>query len=73
MITKKDCDNWKFSSDINDVIRAVLNSLFFYEKISHAPKTQKAQKALKGTKSLGQKYKNANKRISDYFPLDYVF
>ena len=26
-------------------------------------------KALKGTKTLGQKHKNANKRISDYFYL----
>ena len=26
---KKDCDDWKFSSNINEVIRAVLNFLFF--------------------------------------------
>ena len=49
--------------------------LFFYEKISQASKGQKAlkavkaQKALEGTKALGQKHKNANKRISAYFPL----
>ena len=47
-------------------MKAVLNSFFFYEKISHA---LKALKALNGTKTLGQKHKNANKRISDYFPL----
>ena len=48
------------SSNINEVIRAVLNFLlfsFFYEKILHAQKTQKehkaqkAQKAPKSTKS----------------------
>ena len=46
--------------------------IFFYKKISHALKAQKApkaQKALKGTKTLRQKHKSANKRISDYFPL----
>ena len=44
-------------------------TLFFYENILHAQKALKALKALKGTKTLGQKHKNANKRISDYFPL----
>ena len=35
----------KFSSNTNEAIRAVLNPLlFFYEKISHAQKAQKAQK-----------------------------
>ena len=34
------------SSNINEVIRAVLNSLFFfYKKISQAPKARKARKA----------------------------
>ena len=62
------------SSNINEVIKAVLNS-FFYEKISHARKAPKAPKALKapkrpkGTKTPRQKHKNANKRISVYFPL----
>ena len=57
-------------SNINEVIRAVLNFLFlFYKKILHALKAQKAPKALKGTKTLRQKHKNANKQISDYFPL----
>ena len=34
------------SSNVNEVIRAVLNSLFFsfYEKILHAPKAPKAQR-----------------------------
>ena len=30
------------NSNVNEAIRAVLNSLFFYEKISHAPKGPKA-------------------------------
>ena len=43
------------SSNINEVIRAVLNFLFFfYEKILHA---QKAQKTIKSTKKH-QKHKN---------------
>ena len=41
------------SSNINEVIRAVLNFFFFYEKILHAPKALKAQEA--------QKRKYANK------------
>ena len=46
------------NSNINDVIRAVLNFLnFFYEKISHSHKARKAPKALKGTKTLRQKHK----------------
>ena len=51
---------WGLSSNINEVIRALLKSLFFYEKISHAQKTLKALKALKalkGTKTLRQKHK----------------
>ena len=28
----KDCDNWKISSNTNEVIKAVLNSLFFLQK-----------------------------------------
>ena len=34
-------NNVEFSSNVNEVIRAVLNSLFFYEKISHTKKAQK--------------------------------
>ena len=43
------------SSNINEVIRAVLNFLFFYEKISHAPKSTKSTKKHK-------KHKNATKQ-----------
>ena len=49
---------YHISSNINEVIRALLNSLFFYEKISHAPKAlkaPKAPKALKGTKTQPSK------------------
>ena len=44
------------SSNINEVIRAVLNPLlFFYEKILHSPKHQKHKKALNA--STAQKKK----------------
>ena len=33
-----------FSSNVNEVIRSVLKSLFFYEKILHTPKAPKAQR-----------------------------
>ena len=65
-----------FINNINEVIRTVLNLLLsFHEKISHerkalkAPKELKSLKALKCIKTPKQKHKNANKRISDYFPL----
>ena len=32
------------SSIVNEVIRAVLNSFFFYEKILHSPKAPNAQR-----------------------------
>ena len=41
---------------MNEVIKAVFNFLFFYEKISHAQKALKAlkaQKAINATKTLG--------------------
>ena len=46
-----------FSSNVNEVIRAVLNSLFFYEKISHAPKAPKAPKAERRNQAKEQKRK----------------
>ena len=54
------------SSNINEVIKAVLNPFFFYEKILHALRAPKAPKAQKAPR---QKHKNASKRISDFFPL----
>ena len=46
-----------FSSNVNEVIRAVLNSLFSYEKISHAPKAPKAPKAERRNQAKEQKRK----------------
>ena len=40
---------WSTSSNINEVITAVLN-IFFYKKILRAQKAKKAQKAPKSTK-----------------------
>ena len=42
VIIEKDCDNEKFSSDINEVIRAVLN--FFFRKIFCMHKKHKKHK-----------------------------
>ena len=50
------------SSNINEVIRAVLNPLLlFYKKILHAPKAPKTPKAQKNKNGTKQKHKNANK------------
>ena len=57
------------SSNINEVIKAVLNPFFFYEKILHALRAPKPPKAPKAQKAPRQKHKNASKRISDFFPL----
>ena len=46
------CNKVNFSSNRNEVIRAVLNSFFFYKKILHALKAPKAPKALKARKTL---------------------
>ena len=46
------CNKNNFDSNINEVIRPVLNFLlFFYEKISHTQKAQKSQKAPKAQKA----------------------
>ena len=57
MIIEKDCDNSKFSSNINEVIKAVLNSLFFYlrkdfPRTKSTKSTKSTPKAVKGTKTL---------------------
>ena len=59
---EKDCDNWKFSSNINEVIRVVLNSFFFYKKNLHAPNTPKAPKSTKSTKRYKETQAEAQKR-----------
>ena len=59
------------SSNINEVIRAVLNPLFifFYKKISHAPKAPKTPKAQRRNQARahsankGTKIKNVLKNI----------
>ena len=48
---EKDCDNWKFSSNINEVIKAVLNSLFFLRKDFAHNETAKSSKSTKSPKS----------------------
>ena len=72
MIIEKDCSNWKFSSNINYVIRAVLNFLLFFYKEIFAQKStkgtkitkthQKAQKAPKHKNATKHKHKIANKQ-----------
>ena len=46
------------SSNVNKVIRAVLDSLFFYEKISHASKAQKPKDATEQKHKTLQANKN---------------
>ena len=53
-------DILKFSSNINEVIRPVLN--FFYDKILHAQKTQKNTRHQKNANKR-TKIKNALKNI----------
>ena len=50
------------SSNVNEVIRAVLNSLFFsfYEKILHAPKAPKAQRHNQAKAQNAKTNKNKN-------------
>ena len=49
------------SSNLNEVIRAVLNS-FFYEKILHVPKASKGPKASKPSKAQRRNQAKAQKR-----------
>ena len=49
------------SSNVNEVIRTVLNS-FFNKKISHAQKAQKVQKAQKAQKSTKTQPSKSTKR-----------
>ena len=48
---EKDWDNWKFSSNINEVIRAVLNFFFFFLRKDFAcTQSAKGTKSTKSTK-----------------------
>ena len=72
VLVEKDFYNYKFSGNISEVIKAVLNFLFFLQKDFARTKSTKKPKSTKSTKrhkNTRQKYKNANKIISDYFPL----
>ena len=60
------------SSNIHEVIRAVLN-VFFLQKYFASTKSTKSTKRTKTNKrhkDTQVKVQNANKRVSDYFPLD---
>ena len=63
------------SSNINEVIRVILGSIFFtkrfrtQKKHQKAPKSTKSDKSTKMPKDTQPKAQNVNKRISDYFPL----
>ena len=66
MIIEKNCDNLKFSSNINEVIREVLNFLLFFlrkdfarTKSTKGTKRTKRTKRIKSTKKL-KKHKNTN-------------
>ena len=72
------CNRVNFSSNINEVIRAILNSLFFLRKDFARTKSTKSNKSTRSTKSTkrhkdtrakAQNRKIANKRVSDFFPL----
>ena len=58
VIIEKDCDNEKFSSDINEVIRAVLN--FFFMKIFCMHKKHKKHKKAQGKKDTKSTKKHKN-------------
>ena len=58
------------SSNVNLVIRAVLNSVFFFFFTKRFCTHKKHQKHKDADK---QKHKNANKWISDFFPLDVFY
>ena len=55
------CNKMNFSSNINEVIRAVLNFLFFLKKISHTQKrTEKHQKHKKTHKNATKQKQKSN-------------
>ena len=55
VITEKDCNNWKFSSNTNEVIRPVLN--FLQKDFAQTKEHKKAQKTPKRNQTKAQ---NAN-------------
>ena len=86
VVIEKGCDNWKrfwlkkfmlvlhacnFSSNVNEVIRVALNSLFFLRKDFARTKSTKIAKSTKD--ATKQKHENANKQISDFFPFRFFY
>ena len=57
------------SSDINEVITAVLNSFFFLRKDFARTKSTESTKSTKRHKDTQAKAQHENKQTSDYFPL----
>ena len=60
MQTDRAFNEFNKSSNINEIIKAVLNFVFFfffYEKISHAQKALKSTKRHKDTRAKAQKRK----------------
>ena len=62
------CNKMNFSSNINEVIKVVLNPLLFFTKRFRTHKKHKKHKKHKD--ATKQNHKNVNKRINDFFPLD---
>ena len=70
------CNRINFSSNINEVIRTVLNFLLFMIRFHKHKKALKALKALNVYKQNQVKSQNADKQISNFFRLRcflYVF
>ena len=65
VIIEKDCDNLKFDSNINEVIRAVLNFLFFSlrKDFAHIKSTKSTEstKSIKNTKQHKETRSKAEK------------
>ena len=58
------CGKINFSSNVNEVIRSVLNSsFFFYEKILHAPKAPKTPKAQRRNQAKTQSAASKQKKM----------
>ena len=56
-------------SNKNEVIRAVLNFLIFFYLRKDFARIKRTKSTKNKNNKKNKKYKNANKRISDFFPL----
>ena len=61
----------KFSSNVNDVTRAVLNFSFFFTKRLHTQ--QKTQRAQKAQRRQGKSTKTEISELVTFFPLDVFY